>query len=300
MTGPLIRIGGLRKGIGGKPILKGVDLEVQAGKFLGVVGPNGAGKTTLLKAICGLLIPGAGEIEFDQTGRNNTVGRLEMVGSLLEKPDYFGFLSAHDILRIRARLKGFNGGNTDEEIHRVSKLCGIESYLDRRTRELSTGMRQKVALASAFIGSPKLLILDEPLSGIDIYSASEILDILSRVREEGGTTAIVTFHEMDRILDLMDQVAFMIDGRIVEIMDRDDSGRFLCVEHRNGQEGSPGRPDGGSRVEVIRVDGNYGSVTEISALKGYSDVSGVWECNPISIRYGELLSEYYSGARAEQ
>lgn len=293
-----LEINNVTKRIGEKLILDNVTLRIGKGRFMGIVGPNGAGKTTLLKVITQLILPSRGEVVFGSNGNRELSKLLEQVGSLIESPEYFDFLTCREILTVRCRVKGIGRRTTDEEVLRVSKLCGITGYLDRKCGYLSTGMRQKLALAVAFVGNPPILVLDEPLSGIDLHSANEILAILKSVKDMGETTAVVTFHEMEEILDLMDDVAFMVDGKVAQVISRDMDNDYFCLE-------APEKPAGyeADRVSatsdkrgvnwLVRVSRNNlggGIPADLLAIPG---LTGLWHCNPIEVYYRKFLAEYY-------
>lgn len=297
----ILNITGVTKNLGHKKVLDGVSLNVEEGKFLGIIGPNGAGKTTLLKIMTKLLEPSSGSVSYSGLRSRETSSYLDRIGSVIENPEYFDFLTCRDILNLKGRIKGITGHNLKEEIERVSSLCGISGYIDRKTGALSTGMRQKLAIAAAFMGDPQVLILDEPLSGIDIYSAKEILTILSDAKKRGKTTAVITFHEMGEMLELVDDVAFMVDGRIVNVAHTDRDHDFYCVESSEELEPDSGlklfssmtRSDG-TRLTILQSERDSHPQDIVSRVIPHSDVKGIWKCSPVALQYEEFLRDYYS------
>lgn len=289
-----------------RKILDDVSIKFKSGSFTGIIGPNGAGKTTLLKILMQIMYPSSGDVIFQGNKIRDPRIFLGSLGSIIESPEYFTFLSCRSVISLRSELKGLHGEALKSEVNRVSALCGIEDYLDERTGNLSKGMRQKVALAAAFVGDPDILILDEPLSGIDIYSAEEIVRILEKVKSAGRTTAIITFHEMSSILSLMDSVAFMVDGKIARVMESDNEHVYYCVEtsaeatlNIQGEIYSSRNSKNGSTLSVMKFPKTVSS-TEISQELLFSGaVTAFWKCNPVAVEYEKFLEEYYSAHKPD-
>lgn len=297
---------GIIKYLDRRKILDNVSIEFRPGSFTGIIGPNGAGKTTLLKILVQIMYPSSGEVIFHGSRINDPRIFLDSLGSVIESPEYFGFLTCRSVISLRAELKGFHGKALKSEVNRVSGLCGIEHFLDERTGNLSTGMRQKVALAAAFVGDPDILILDEPLSGIDIYSAEEIIRILENVKSARRTTAIITFHEMSSLLSLMDNVAFMVKGKIARVMESDNEHVYYCAETSSetilcdgGEIHSSRRGRNGSILSVLKFPKTASGTAIPHELMSSGALSGFWRCNPVAIEYEKFLEEYYSDHKPE-
>ncbi|NTV81976.1 MAG: ABC transporter ATP-binding protein, partial [Candidatus Aminicenantes bacterium] len=187
-----IRIQGLRKDfrLGFIPktreILKGITLAVREGEIFGYLGPNGAGKTTTIKCLLGLIRPDAGTIEI--LGRSHLSPRSrESLGFLPENPYFYDYLTAREFLAFTADLFGLGKREKEERIRRLLALVGLERAADLPLRKYSRGMLQRAGLAQALINDPKLVILDEPLGGMDPIGRKEIRDIIVRFKDEGKT-----------------------------------------------------------------------------------------------------------------
>jgi ABC-2 type transport system ATP-binding protein len=196
-----------------REILKGISLSVQEGEIFGYLGPNGAGKTTTIKCLLGLIFPDAGTIEIFGQPHLSTRAR-QALGFLPENPYFYDYLTASEFLAFYADLFGLPRDEKEKRIARLLKLVGLERAASLRLRKFSRGMLQRVGLAQALINDPKLVILDEPLGGMDPLGRKEIRDIIVRFREE-GKTVFFTSHILQDIEMICDHVAIIVGGRVV-------------------------------------------------------------------------------------
>ncbi|MDG4823126.1 ABC transporter ATP-binding protein [Asanoa sp. WMMD1127] len=215
MTTYALRLAGLAKHFGEKVAVDGVDLTVPAGSFFGLVGPNGAGKTTALSMAVGLLRPDAGTAEIFGTDvwRQPTAAK-RLVGVLPDAMAMTERLTGREMLTYLGRLHGLPAGVVAD---RVDELLTVLDLADAgRTLILgySAGMRKKIALASALLGAPRLLVLDEPFEAVDPVSALTIRSILRRF-VAGGGSVVLSSHVMALVEQLCDTVAVMNAGRVV-------------------------------------------------------------------------------------
>ncbi len=196
-----------------KEILKGITFSVAEGEIFGYLGPNGAGKTTTIKTILGLIFPDAGTVEIGGRSHLSPQARAEL-GFLPENPYFYDYLTAHEFLAFYADLFGLVRKVRDERIVSLLRLVGLEASAHLQLRKFSRGMLQRVGLAQALINDPRIVILDEPLGGMDPLGRKEIRDIIVRFREE-GKTVLLTSHILQDIEMICDRVAMIVDGRIV-------------------------------------------------------------------------------------
>ncbi len=195
-------------------ILKGISLTVREGETFGYLGPNGAGKTTTIKCLLGLIHPDAGTISI--FGRPHASPRSrQALGFLPENPYFYDYLTAREFLAFTADLFGLCREEKDERIGRLLKLVGLERATDLPLRKYSRGMLQRAGLAQALINDPKLVVLDEPLGGLDPLGRKEIRDIIVRFKDE-GKTVFFTSHILQDIEMICDRVAIIVGGRIVK------------------------------------------------------------------------------------
>jgi ABC-2 type transport system ATP-binding protein len=197
-----------------REILKGITFSVREGEIFGYLGPNGAGKTTTIKCLLGLIRPDAGTIEI--FGRPHSSPRSrEPLGFLPENPYFYDYLTAREFLAFMADLFGLGRKEKDERIARLLELVGLERAADLPLRKYSRGMLQRAGLAQALINDPKLVVLDEPLGGMDPLGRKEIRDIIVRFKNE-GKTVFFTSHILQDIEMICDRVAIIVGGRIVK------------------------------------------------------------------------------------
>jgi ABC-2 type transport system ATP-binding protein len=197
-----------------REILKGITFSVREGEIFGYLGPNGAGKTTTIKCLLGLIRPDAGTVEI--FGRSHLSPRSrESLGFLPENPYFYDYLTAEEFLAFTADLFGLGRAEKRDRIARLLKLVGLERAAGLPLRKFSRGMLQRAGLAQALINEPKLVILDEPLGGMDPLGRKEIRDIIVRFKEE-GKTVFFTSHILQDIEMICDRVAIIVGGRIVK------------------------------------------------------------------------------------
>ena len=205
----MIDIRGLRKTFGDREVLRGVDLEVQAGRVTAIVGPNGAGKTTLIKCLLGLTRPDSGTVTVGGEPLTADPTYRSRIGYMPQSPRFPENLTGNDLIAMLRDLRGPDAG-TDDTLVRAWSLA---SELAKPLRILSGGNRQKVNAVTAFLFRPEVLILDEPTAGLDPAASALLKDAIIAQRE-AGRTFVVTSHVMSQLEEIADDVAFMLDGTI--------------------------------------------------------------------------------------
>jgi ABC-2 type transport system ATP-binding protein len=214
--------------------VRGVDLDVEAGEIFGFIGPNGAGKTTTIKILTGLIHPTAGEATIHGMPVTDPRSRRGM-GFLPEGTYFHEYLTGAEFLDFHARLLGIPKEVRRERIPAVLERVGIAHAAHLHVRKYSKGMRQRVGLAQALIGDPELLILDEPMSGLDPLGRKDVRDLILSFRDE-GKTIFVTSHILADAEMICDQVAIILKGRIVhqgyldDLLGEEVEGAELVVE----------------------------------------------------------------------
>lgn len=214
----IVRIDGLVKsyrvglGIRTQRVLDGVSFSVREGEIFGFVGPNGAGKTTTLKILMGLTRASAGTARILGTDVRETSFRRH-VGFLPENPYFYDFLTAREILQFYARLCGVPRAERAARVDRLLGWVGLELAADARLRTYSKGMLQRVGIAQALVHNPKVVFLDEPMSGLDPMGRKDMRDIILRLRSEGKTIFMNT-HILSDVETICDRIAIVVQGRI--------------------------------------------------------------------------------------
>jgi ABC-2 type transport system ATP-binding protein len=214
----LIQIKGLRKRFGDGDIIQGIDLSIEEGEIFGLIGPDGAGKSTLIRMLTGILAPTEGEIYLrgiDVVKDYEKARRI--VGYMPQTFGLYGPLTVEENLRVVARIHGVRAAEFKKSTERLYKFSGLEPFRNRRTAQLSGGMRQKLGLSCVLVHQPQILLLDEPTVGVDPVSRREFWEILHTLIAEGSTILISTpyLEEAERC----HRIAFLYEGRILKVLD---------------------------------------------------------------------------------
>jgi len=190
-----------------------LDLDVPEGSVYGFLGPNGAGKSTTLKMILGLVRPTAGDIRVlgKKMDGGSRLAVLRQVGSLIESPSYYGHLTGEENLRIVQTLRGV----PEKNIREVLQIVRLDGQRGKRVAHYSLGMKQRLGLAAALLGYPKLLILDEPTNGLDPAGIQEMRELICSLPERFGMTVVVSSHLLSEIDQMADHVAIIREGELV-------------------------------------------------------------------------------------
>jgi ABC-2 type transport system ATP-binding protein len=246
-------------GIGSTVAVDGLDLTVQPGEIFGLLGPNGAGKTTTLKLMLGLLEPDSGEaLLFGRPPRD--VAARARLGFLPENPYFYDYLTPVEFLDLYARLHGVPAAERRDRIHAAIRRVGLAGREKTALRKFSKGMIQRLGLAQAIQHDPELVILDEPMSGLDPVGRREVRDLILGLRA-AGRTVFFSSHILQDAEMVCDRVAIMFRGRLREIGRLDDlvsrDARWIEVAVRGTVPAdAPGErtaaPDG---TTLVKVDG---------------------------------------------
>jgi ABC-2 type transport system ATP-binding protein len=209
---PSLAAYGLSKRFGPVVALDRVDLRVEPGTVCGLLGPNGAGKTTLLRLLLGLVRPDAGRIDlFGRTPEPASAPGFYRVAGFVEEPRFYPYLSARRTLELLARL---DGGTSSGRVAELLDLVGLSQQADKRVGAYSTGMRQRLGLAAALLSSPRLLLLDEPTTGLDPAGAREVRALVRELADE-GVAVLLSSHDMDEVADVCSRVTILAGGSVV-------------------------------------------------------------------------------------
>ena len=211
---PALRVVGLTKAYD-RPAVDGLDLTIRAGEFYSLLGPNGAGKTTTLRMVAGLLRPDSGSIDiFGVDALADPVAAKRMTAWVSDEPMIYEKLTPLEYLQFVAGLWGIAAAAAAARSRELIAWLGLGPNAAQRCEGFSKGMRQKVALAGALVHDPRLIILDEPLTGLDARSARLVKDVLvERVR--GGATVIMTTHILEVAERMAERIGVLAEGRLI-------------------------------------------------------------------------------------
>jgi ABC-2 type transport system ATP-binding protein len=202
---------GLEKRYGTVQALKGVDLDVGEGELFGLLGPNGAGKSTLVKIAVGLVRQSKGDAEVAGARAGSRTARAS-IGYLAELFRFPGWYSANEVLELHQRLAGSNGGGSERK--RLLELVALADAADRRVDGMSKGMQQRLGIAQALVGEPRLLLLDEPTSALDPVGRRTVRVLLEDLRSR-GVSVLLNSHLLSEIELVCDRVAILLAGEVV-------------------------------------------------------------------------------------
>ena len=210
---PVITTKGLCKAYGRQFAVDHLDLAVPEGCVYGFIGPNGAGKSTTMKMLLGLIHPSAGQVTLlgQPMNAQNRLALLQKTGSLIESPAGYGHLTGQENLEIVADLKGV----PRKDIARVLDIVHLTGDKYRKVREYSLGMRQRLGIAQALLGSPQLLILDEPTNGLDPAGIQEMRALIAGMPDACGATVLISSHLLSELEQIVGQVGILNKGRLL-------------------------------------------------------------------------------------
>jgi ABC-2 type transport system ATP-binding protein len=207
---PSLAVRGLSKRYGSVEALKGVDLSVEEGELVGLLGPNGAGKSTLVKIAVGLVRPTRGEATLVGAPAGSRTARASL-GYLAELFRFPGWYTADEVLELHQRLADSHGGATERK--RLLELVALDDARDRRVDGMSKGMQQRLGIAQALVGEPRILLLDEPTSALDPVGRRTVRLLLEELRSQ-GVTVLLNSHLLSEIELVCDRVAILLAGEL--------------------------------------------------------------------------------------
>lgn len=219
MSEYLLSTSGLTKQFGHHKAVNNVDLHVKKGAIYGFIGRNGAGKTTFLKMISGLSKPTDGEIQMFGYRNEELKNVRSRISCLIEAPGIYGNMSAYHNLAIKCRLFGINDS---KYIENILKIVGLSEVGKKKTKHFSLGMKQRLGIGLALVGEPDLLVLDEPINGLDPQGIAEIRDMLLRLKEEQNMTIIISSHILEELSKIATHYGIIHNGNLIQELTREE------------------------------------------------------------------------------
>ena len=211
-----------------------INIHVKKGEIYGLIGRNGAGKTTILRMISGLSNASSGSYSINGKTNNELVHERKNVGALIEAPGIYPNMTAYENLKIKCIA---TGKNNPEYINSMLRLVGLEKAKNKKTREFSLGMRQRLGIALALVGDPQLIILDEPINGLDPQGIAEMREILNTLSKERGITIIISSHILDELSKIADSYGIIHQGKLIDEMTaqqlENKCGEFVVLKTNN-------------------------------------------------------------------
>ncbi|TQR28513.1 ABC transporter ATP-binding protein [Lysinibacillus sphaericus] len=234
----IVKTNQLTKVFEGKEVVSAVTMQVKKGEIYGFLGPNGAGKTTVMKMLTNLTKPTSGDVEiFGEKLMDRSFDVLKRMGTIIEYPIFYEDLTAKETLELHCEYMGYYD---KKEIAHVLNLVKLTNTENKRVKDFSLGMKQRLGIARAIITKPELLILDEPINGLDPVGIKELRELFKMLCKEYGITIIISSHILGEIEQLADTVGVIKDGRLIKEVSMDVVNRsqtdYIEVIVNNGQK----------------------------------------------------------------
>jgi ABC-2 type transport system ATP-binding protein len=252
---PAIRIENLTKRFGDLTAVDGLELEIPEGSIFGFLGANGAGKTTTLRMIAGLARPTHGSIEVGGIASTSGPSYRRQIGYLCQEPAFYGWMTGREVLRYAAGFFPEFEGSAKAEVERLLSVVGLADAAARRCKDYSGGMRQRLGIAAALVGHPRVLLLDEPATGLDPLGRRDVLELMESLRE--STTIFYSTHILDDVQRVSDRVAVI------------DHGKLLASDRTEDLLAGQGR----NRLRVELVGATPATADQLRAMPGVVTVS---------------------------
>ena len=287
----------ITKKYGNQVAVNNVNMTIRKGEIYGFIGQNGAGKTTLIRLITGLIHKTGGEIELlGATGEAELNKSRTMIGSLIETPSFYTNMTARENLEVSRLVRDIPGKKCIDE---VLELVGLKDVEKKKVKNFSLGMRQRLGIANALMGNPKLLILDEPINGLDPMGIVEIRELLKKINKEKDMTILISSHILSELSELATTYGIISNGKLIEEITAEELAEKcrqyidLKVDDTSRAVTLLERELGISDYEVledkkIKVFSNLENVGEVNSILSKSGVI----VQSISIK-GENLEEYF-------
>lgn len=297
MNEVILKTYNITKKYGNQVAVNNVNMTIKKGEIYGFIGQNGAGKTTLIRLITGLIHKTGGEIELlGATGENELNKSRTMVGSLIETPSFYTNMTARENLEVSRLVRNIPGKKCIDE---VLELVGLKDVEKKKVKNFSLGMRQRLGIANALMGNPKLLILDEPINGLDPMGIVEIRELLKKINKEKDMTILISSHILSELSELATTYGIISNGKLIEEITSEELAEKcrqyidLKVDDTSRAVTLLERELGISDYEVledkkIKVFSNLENVGEVNSILSKSGVI----VQSISIK-GENLEEYF-------
>lgn len=294
MNDTILRVNNLTKTYGTKTALKDVTFSVKRGKIYGFIGENGAGKTTTIRAITGLTTVKEGAVElFGESDRNGLECARRKMGCLVEQPILSLNKTAYDNLKMQQLLYG---QSDDERVEKVLARVGLGGVANKKVKDFSLGMKQRLGIALALINGPELLILDEPVNGLDPMGMVDVRELLRSLCEEDGITILISSHILAELYQLATDYIMISHGRILETIAKEELDKkcaaYIILE----------APEAEAALAVLAERGVKSAVSENEMIKIYDSVSvkdvakWMFDANilvTLLTKYEKSLENYY-------
>ena len=218
----LIQFRHIVKEFDGQVVLKGIDLDIYENEFVTLLGPSGCGKTTLLRILGGFLEPSEGQVILNGEDICEVPAYKRELNTVFQKYALFPHMNVYDNIAFGLKIKKMSKDVIDQKVMKMLKLIGLEGFENKDVTLLSGGQQQRVAIARALVNEPSVLLLDEPLSALDLKLRKEMQYELKKIQQEVGITFIFVTHDQEEALTMSDKIVIMKDGEIQQVGSPED------------------------------------------------------------------------------
>ena len=201
---------GLTKTYSRKNVVNNLDMKIRKGDIYGFIGKNGAGKTTTIKMITGMISPSSGSIKL--FGKEKLSDSRKKIGCIIENPAFYPYMSAHDNIEAQRLLKGVKDKSITNEL---LEIVGLKDVGKKKLKNFSLGMKQRLAIALALVGDPEILLLDEPINGLDPSGIKEIRELVLKLSKEAGITILISSHILSELTKISSAYGVIKDGNLI-------------------------------------------------------------------------------------
>ena len=248
---------GLTKTYGSKNAAKDINIHIREGEIYGLIGRNGAGKTTIMRMLSGLSTPTSGTFSLFGDSGAKAKKHLNKVGVLIEHPGLYPKMSAYENLKIKCIGMGYKKQGYIEEL---LQLVGLENVGKKHAGSFSLGMRQRLGIALALVGDPKMIILDEPINGLDPQGIVEVRDTLAKLRDERKITVMISSHILEELSKLADSYGIIHEGELLEEFTSEElfsrCGQYVTLKTDNNDKAVEMLKNAGFDNTAVDKDGN--------------------------------------------
>jgi ABC-2 type transport system ATP-binding protein len=229
----MLKLTNLSKKFGNFTAVNNINLEINAGDFFGFLGQNGAGKTTTIKMITGLYAPTAGTVQIGAYDiQKNHIEAKKLIGYIPDQPFLYEKLTGREFLYFCGGINNVEKNKLRKKIDETIDKLQIDHWVDKRTEEYSQGMKQRISIASALLHDPKLIIVDEPMVGLDPQSALVVKNVLSEKAEQ-GTAIFMSTHSLNVAEEICSRIGIIKDGKMIFEDDNEVIEQIIGTDHQN-------------------------------------------------------------------
>lgn len=289
MTEYVLETKDLTKKYSKKAVVDSLNIKIRKGDIYGFIGKNGAGKTTTIKMIAGLASPSSGEVTL--FGSSDLAQGRKKIGTIIENPSIYPYLTARQNIEVHCIMKGVSDSAITNQI---LDIVGLSTAGSKKAKKFSLGMKQRLAIGIALVGSPEFLILDEPINGLDPIGIKDIRNLILRLTQEAGITVLISSHILGELMKIATCYGIIKDGKIVKQITADEM-REIVKPQAEFVVSDPEKTQAIFReifgINDMEVQGNWIRINE--AVEKFDDIKKCLEENDIVISSVRKINDDY-------